>query len=621
LANTELYKVIQADKAGWKSWFSVVDADKYTTHDGDGFLQSKRATALNKADITLIYKGKKLIIRPNMHNERAVGFVRAVNNLDAQTLNGPMSVLNWVNGIVRWVNVTASPVFLMMNAIRDPFTAAYNMQASEAAPYTKEIFENYGKSFKALKKVFMDGNRDQTDADVRMCERWENAGGRISFIEALKESDDTWRSFDAQVARRQGNMKQIMAAKDKWIDGLENFNILFENVMRLSTFNVLVDKNISEKRAARVSQDLTTNFTRRGFKTQALGVWWLFFNATVQGNYQVLRNMLASKRLQILAGGTIALALTLDLFGRAVADDWDEIPEWDKERFIILPIKVGGDFVKIPAPWVYNTLWRMGGMLGETLSGKRTAQDMVLDTAAMTTTTFSPVQAGSLPQLLSPTAFDPFMQIIENKDFAGNPLGPEGFPGAGKKANSEMIWSNTPKGYQSVSRFVNEFTGGSAVESGMLDLRPADYQVLARFLTGSLGRFLSDTTFGLKENIEKGIEGPKDIPIVKELFSDPYNPLRSQTYHNNIASVYGAYKLEKMYKEGPERDLIKLHEVRRERASDLRLYNQAQDVERQLKSLRVRIRAAENRNDSARVKELRGRIEQVQERFNTAYKQ
>jgi hypothetical protein len=76
-----------------------------------------------------------------------------------------------------------------------------------------------------------------------------------------------------------------------------------------------------------------------------------------------------------------------------------------------------------------------------------------------------------------------------------------------------------------------------------------------------------------------------------------------------------------MYKEGPERDLVKLQEVRQERSKDLRMYSQAQDVERQIKSLRVRIRTAENRKDNARVKELRGRMEEVQERFNAAYKQ
>lgn len=623
LANTELYKTVVIDRKGWQPWFSIVDKDKYTTHDEDGFLQEKNATASNKADINLIYKGKKIVIRPNMHNERAIGFVRAVNNLDAQTLNGPMKVMNWVNGIVRWVNVSASPIFLMMNAVRDPFTAAYNMQASEAAPYTKEIFENYGKSFNALSKVFMQGNRNPTDADVQLVERFENAGGRTSFVESLKAMDSTWRSFDGQVALRKGNFKHLMSVKDKWIDGIENFNILFENVMRLSTFDTLTSKGISEQRAARIAQDLTTNFTRRGYKTQALGTWWLFFNATVQGNYQVVRNLMSSARVQTAVGGTIAFALMLDLFSRAVApDDWDKIPTWDKERFIVLPIKIGGDFVKIPSPWVFNVFWRMGGLLGEALSGVSKPQDTVLDIAAMVSTTFSPIgRPGSFAQAIAPTAADPFVQILENKDFAGNPIGPEGYPGANKKANSELIWGNTPKGYQSFARWVNEATGGSAVESGGIDLRPADYLLLAKFLTGSLGRFMGDATLGVKEALMNGIEGPKDIPIIKELFSDPYDPIKTQKYHENVAGIYGAKRLEQMYLKGPERDLIKLHEIRQTRGIELGMYTQAQDVERQLKSLRTRVKAAQNRKDEARVKELRDRMGKIQEQFNRRVEQ
>lgn len=259
-------------------------------------------------------------------------------------------------------------------------------------------------------------------------------------------------------------------------------------------------------------------------------------------------------------------------------------------------------------------------MLGETLSGVKKPQDMVLDLATMSLSTFNPLgKPGSIAQAISPTGLDPFVQILENKDFAGNPLGPEGYPGASKKANSELIWSNTPKGYQDIARFVNEFTGGSPAESGAIDLRPADYHLLAKFLTGSLGRFMSDATFGIKEAVEQGIEGPRDIPIIKELFSDPYDPIRSQKYHENIAGVYGARRLEQMYLKGPDRDLIKLQEVRSTRGSELRLYNQAQDVERQLKSLRTRLRVAQNQGDRAREKELRARMEKVQEGFNLAY--
>ena len=75
-----------------------------------------------------------------------------------------------------------------------------------------------------------------------------------------------------------------------------------------------------------------------------------------------------------------------------------------------------------------------------------------------------------------------------------------------------------------------------------------------------------------------------------------------------------------MYSKGADRDLVKLHEVMATRGKELAMYAQAQDVERQIKSLRTRLRAAENREDTARVKQLKAKIEKVQERFNEAYR-
>jgi len=127
--------------------------------------------------------------------------------------------------------------------------------------------------------------------------------------------------------------------------------------------------------------------------------------------------------------------------------------------------------------------------------------------------------------------------------------------------------------------------------------------------------------FWFANKLDKGIEGPKDIPIIKEFFSDPSNPMMVQKYHTNIATIYGAHRLEQMYVKGPERDLIKLQEVRTERGNELRMYAQAQDVERQLKSLRVRLRVAQNKEDTGREKELKERMNKVQEQFNKMFEQ
>jgi hypothetical protein len=144
---------------------------------------------------------------------------------------------------------------------------------------------------------------------------------------------------------------------------------------------------------------------------------------------------------------------------------------------------------------VFNIFWRMGAMLGEVGAGVLKPQDAILDAIALTASAMDPVGGlkalggeGTLGQAISPTAFDPFMQIIENRDFMGNPLGPDGYPGASKRPDAYLAWDSTPEGFKSVAQFMNEVTGGSPVESGKVDLRPSSYKVLWDTIWGGVGR-------------------------------------------------------------------------------------------------------------------------------------
>lgn len=438
---------LDADKGGkvWGDWFHFNDT--YQHRGSMGFVRN----------------GKQLYIEPDKNNIRAAGIARAINQLDAQEMIGPMKLMRAVNSWIRWVNVSASPAFMLANVPRDAGTALYNLQATEAKEHWREIFGNYGKSFKALKTVIIQGMRDKATATpeqlarIKMVERFEQAGGRTSFAESLREMDSSWRSFDAQVQRRRGKLGAVVEWGRNRLEDIENVNIAMENVMRLATFDTLVEKGVSDVRAAQISRDLTTNFTRKGYHTSAINTWWLFFNATVQGNWQVVDNMLhgkGRKKLQAAVAGTIAFSFLIDQLGRALSDDEDNdgVPDWDaissreKERNIVLPFRVGGTYPSIPAPWVFNVFWRLGGMLSEATNGITKPQDIALDSIGLMINTFNPIQSGSVAQAVSPTAFDPFMQIIEGKDFIGNPLGPTGYPGASKRPDAYLAWDSTPEG-------------------------------------------------------------------------------------------------------------------------------------------------------------------------------
>ena len=356
----------------------------------------------------------------------------------------------------------------------------------------------------------------------------------------------------------------------------------------------------------------------------------MFFNASVQGNYQVVRNMLASKKLVAGVVGTIAFSALLDMTARAISDDrdkdgrtdWDSIPEWEKEKNIHLPFAVDGVYAKIPAPWVYNVFWRLGQMISESFAGVRKWQDTGLDTIGMTLSTFNPLGTTpmqSVPQMISPTAADPFVQIIENKNFLGNPLGPEHFRGAGEKPASELSWSTMPEGYKWLAREVNKLTGGNVAESGVIDWRPSTYKLLVDTAMGSGGRFLAQA-FNAPGAWAKEELKLKDVPLLRQFASDATaDPMEAQLYHERIARVLGAERAQKQYVSGPNRDLNALQELRRDRAGDLRMVGYAKEVEKQLTNLRQKLRLAESRGQEPVAKQLKDRIELTRQRFNETY--
>ena len=595
--------------------------------------------------------GKTLFLSPNETNLRAVSLMRALSRMDVEQLKGPMKLMRSLNNWIRWTSVSANPAFLMANTPRAYLTSRYNLLASEAGDYSKQIgsWTAYKDAFKALRQVVIKDDRKPNgnvvhDANIELVEDYEKHGGKMSFTQSLRPQDSqSWRSFEQRVQRAQGKRRAVIEWGEDRLHQIEDLNIVIENVMRLSAYKTMREKfqtkhGLSEKeaksRAAEIARNLDTNFTRRGAHIDTINTWWLFYNATMQGNWQVVQNLLLNdnkkgqKRLRKAVGGTILFSFMLDQAGRALNDDWDERNEWEKDRDITTPIKIGGDYFSIPAPWVFNIFWRAGSLLSEVTAGVKKPADAMLDLLGLVTTSMDPIGGGkaltdaSTPlQAVAPSSFDWFAQIQENKNFMGNPLGPEGFS-TNNRPDAYLAWNSTPEGYKTAAQFVNEVTGGTPTESGLVDLRPSTYKVLADFVLGGVGRFgvdLAQTAGVIKGDNIFERDGPADVPGTKVFFVGPTNSTAISLYHDRVAKVLGAERLVKDYESGPHRDPLKLIQVQRERAAQLRMVPQVKDVERQIKALRKSVRSAAAQNNSRTENRLRERIAQLQQRFNQSW--
>jgi hypothetical protein len=639
---------IRNNPTKWKGWFTVMERDtKDQGKDRLGF-ETTKPGSIERTDIPFVeikktVKGveyaQQYVIRPTPGNLRAAKISSAIQGLEATELAGPMKVLKVVNNWVRWVNISASIPFMMVNAPRDASTALMNLQSTRIADRWKDVMKEYGTSLKQLKRYYIDKDRNYSDPEMKVVIDWEEAGGRTSFVQSLRPEDEGFGSVGKQIARRQGRWKipgtkleiesktlgGVWDTSARWLEKIETANILLENVMRFSTFKVARKNGYSMEEAALLSKDITTNFDRKGFHSQVLSTWQIFYNATVQGNVQVLRNLTKGEnreRMWKAAGGMMTVSLLLDLAAAAMSDDedgdgrsdWDSIPDWQKERQMFLPMGFGEDetYVSIPAPWVFNVLWRGGQMMGEILRGVREPESLGPELAGLVATTMNPITGATLAQVLAPSAVMPIINIAENTDVFGNRVRPESFPGD-VRPKSQLSWSSTPEGYKWVAEEVNRLTGGSIAESGAWDFAPGDVKVLGDFVLGSAGRMIASLSGKAWEVAQGEMPDMKDVPGVKSFLVNPKDPKEAGLFHERIARVHGAERALNVLR-GEERS-----EIRMDRRAEISLIGYAKDAERQVRALRKQVRAAELRGDEDRAERVRERIEKVYQGFNMTW--
>jgi hypothetical protein len=554
------------------------------------------------------------------------------------------------NGWIRWVNITANVAFAAVNAPRDVFTGQLNLRGTKLKDHAGEVLKEWGPVAKALFQVYGRDKFDPADPYHQLVREWESAGGRMSFVESLKPNVGESEGFEGSVRKRTGEfsigglknpirIKGAGVVVEKVRDGLEKLemlNIMLENVTRLSTYKVATQTlGLDKTEAALLSKDVTTNFDRKGFHADVLGAWFLFYNAGIQGSTQVLRNLRGpqQKTLWKAMGGLMTIAFLNDLLGAAMSDDddddgrknWDDTPGWKKDRFLRLPFSIGGEYVTVPLPWVFNSVWRAGEMAGEISRGVMPVGDFAPSIAELVINTFNPLGGTPIPkegedfswQLLSPTVFDPVMQIIEGKDAFGKPLVPRQYPGDARP-DSQVSFSTMPEQYKWLAEKVNALTGGSVAEAGAVDLNPSTYRVVAKTLTGGLGIFGAQLLAVPKE-VANGKLEVDEIPILRSFLFTPKDTTTATTFHDRVAKAHGARRAEKEFSIGPNRDLRELQTVREERGGELRMYEYALDTERQIKAIRKQMRVAEVKGDEDRLEVLQDRITKAMQRFNTSW--
>src|SRR3990167_9275280 len=171
---------------------------------------------------------------------------------------------------------------------------------------------------------------------------------------------------------------------------------------------------------------------------------------------------------------------------------YDKIPDFVKERNLILMNPWGGGYIMIPMPYGFNVPYNAGQQLTAVLRGKRKPLEAALTTAAAAWDSFNPMgTAASLAQFMSPTLLDPIVPATGNKTWYGGPIYPFQPPQT-HKPDAETYFRSAPEWTKAIAKTLNEGTGGSIGRPGLVDISPETIEHFVEFAGGGLGRFASN---------------------------------------------------------------------------------------------------------------------------------
>lgn len=506
------------------------------------------------ADYTVTAKvdGKEVRVTMNRDNPSAKRIADAMRNLDGPEFGTALHYASRFNQYFSAINTRYNPAFVVTNALRDMQTLAVVSQQyeSEMPGITAKVFADYPKAMLAKK----DGSGDWS----KWRREWELAGGKV-YYNQTQDLNQIRRDIERR-SKQITSPNQAAKVWGKTFDAIEAMNESVERAIRLSVYKNAREMGRTKDVAASMARNVTVNFTRKGKYGPFLNAFYAFFNASVQGNANLVRAAAKSSRVRKAMAGFVVAGFLSDMLNSMVAGDdddgenfWEKVPAWEKERNLVLmlPGAENGEAIKIPLAYGLNALVAIGRNASAVMRGKKNAGEAAMDTALTFADAFNPVGGGGTWwNVFAPTALDPIADIAENKNFTGRPIQPEQNPFSPPVTPSSNYFPSVDPIAKKVAKGVNAATGGDDVEPGWGSFSPESLEYIAGYLTGGAGRFVSDViTIGNSAFDPTAELEIRDIPFAKSVVTQKSSSVDKTAYYERTRQVEQVLDRAKQYQE------------------------------------------------------------------------
>ena len=468
-------------------------------------------------DVEFKRNGKQFIIK--IHDE---ALVRAYKNLGVDQVKKWIQVLQKYNGLLRKSITTWSVQFGLTNFERDFQTAMIHLAGEIDPKIAKAVAKDIRKAMRGVWRNVRD--KSTQDEWSKAYDELRKLGGVTGWF--------AYDNFEQKVKRLENELKQFNESPTKAIPRkllkplgqlLEDYNQSIENAVRLSAYVHLVKNGYSKQKAAQYAKNVTVNFDKKGLATNTSGALYLFSNAAIGGAMRSLLSLAKHKGTRKIVAGITATAFLSTLLNRLVDDDdeYDKITPYNRDMNLLIPVPGLKKHVAIRASYGYNVFNALGNVMADMLVGKETVMGGAKRVLRSVDQGFNPLGAGSLIQTVIPTIGDPWVQILENKNFAGNPIYKEQPPYQPKVPDSELYFKSARTQTVALTKWLNAVTGGSEKVSKFIDINPEVLDHLLDSYTGGVGKLMGDTVDTLATFAKMELPEAHKAPILQVMVKGP----------------------------------------------------------------------------------------------------
>ena len=264
---------------------------------------------------------------------------------------------------------------------------------------------------------------------------------------------------------------------------------------------------------------------------------YLFFNASVQGTANFARGLFGpkgnpfSKEASRTKQGAVASLIAFGALSAMRAEEeseenpetgrsyYSEIPDYVKERNIVIMSDNGKQYYTIPLPYGYNVFHVLGQSSYEMLQGNISKETGTSNILSAFFGSFSPVGVSNIS--VAPTVFQPSLELLQNENFFGSPIKRENFPTGTQYPESSLARTSTRTPFKESARWLNELTGGNKNEPGKVDISPDTLEHYFEFMLGGAGTFGMRSANLVEKAAKKEDIKINEIPFYRRIKGEP----------------------------------------------------------------------------------------------------